>query len=528
MYKVVIADDEKIIQEGLTESIDWEELGFQIVGCFSDGMDVIEYLDTMPVDVVITDIVMNRIDGIEIAKYVQQMSLPCKVVFISGHNDFELARKAVKYGVMEYMLKPIQLDEVTAVLRKIKDELDRNVNDDAFRIKQEEHRSKLQLFLKEQFIDSLTLGAFDERKEIEERIRFLLPACCAELSPCMLLDAHITDIEETVEREWDSSLELLYEELYRFVDEDKDSGLLHILYKDMDKLRFFTILPNHCDSLEDAQKACEEYAGQLSTKLGECMKTHVSVSIKRIFRNIFKLAELRELLVGNTDFYDKDILLQEQKKLIISNILLGNFSVSQKVMSGMVKSLALEDLRYCRNVVVDIFACINEALRENNPQLYRTVRPYIDYHIIVNLQSFTDIERYCARLFDRMKDRERRKDQFDSGALVNHVKEYVRSHIFEDILLDDIAEEVFFSVSHLRRVFKKETGETFLQYVIRKKMEKAVELLHDPKYRIYQISDMLGYKSSRYFSKLFYNNIGCFPREYRNDVLHMREVPDEE
>ncbi len=529
MYKVVIADDEKIIQEGLTESIDWEELGFEIVGCFSDGTDVIEYLDTMPVDVVITDIMMNRADGIEVAKYVQERSLLCKVVFISGHSDFELARKAVKYGVMEYMLKPIQLEEVTTVLHRIKDELDRNANDDAFRSKQEEHRARLQLFLKEQFINNLTLGAFDNRKEIEERMQFLLPACRAELAPCMLLDAQIADIDQTVEDQWDSSLELFYEELYRFVDEDKDQGLLHILYKDKDRLRLFMILRGACESTEDAQTLCDLCAAQLSVRLSETLRTPVSLSIKRVFRNIYKVAELRELLLaGNTDFYDKDVLLQEQKRLIVSNILLGNFSVSQKVMTGMVQGLAIEDLRYCRNVVVDIFASVNEALRENDPQLYRAVRPYIDYHIIVNLQTPADIERYCVRLFGRMKDRDDRKDQFDSGALVNHMKQYVRSHIFEDIVVDDIAEEVFFSVSHLRRVFKKETGETFLQYVVRKKMEKAVELLHDPKYRIYQISDMLGYKSARYFSKLFSSNIGCFPAEYRKDVLHMREVPNEE
>ena len=529
MYKVAIADDEKIIQEGLTESIDWEELGFQVVGCFGDGADLIEYLETMPVDVVITDIMMNRTGGIEVAKYIQQESLPCKVVFISGHSDFELAHKAIKYGVFGYILKPIQLDEVTAVLQRIKNDLDKSATDDVFRSKQEQHRSKLQLFLKEQFIDSLTLGAFDNRLEIEERLHFLMPECRAELSPCMLMDVQIRDVEQTLEEQWDGSLELFYEELYRFVDEYLDTGLLHILFKDREKLRLFMILRTSCDSVEAAQDLCEVSAAQLGCSLGQCLKTQTTVSVKRVFRNIFKVAELRELLLtGNSDFYDKDILLQEQKKLIVSNILLGNFTVSQKVMLGMIKSLALEDIRYCRNVVVDIFACVNESLRENDPQLYRQVRPYIDYHIIVSLQSFAEIERYCLRLFGRMKDREGRKDQFDSGALVNHMKQYVRSHIFEDILVDDIAEEVFFSVSHLRRVFKKETGETFLQYIVRKKMEKAVELLHDPKYRIYQISDMLGYKSARYFSKLFYSNIGCFPGEYRKDVLHMREVPNEE
>ena len=86
MYKMIIADDEKIIQEGLAELIDWNEMGFEIAETFSDGAEVIEYLDTMPVDVVLTDIRMKHVGGIDVARYVQEAKIPCKVVFISGHK----------------------------------------------------------------------------------------------------------------------------------------------------------------------------------------------------------------------------------------------------------------------------------------------------------------------------------------------------------------------------------------------------------------------------------------------------------
>lgn len=528
MYNVVIADDEKIIQEGLVESIAWEQLGFQIVGCFNDGRDVIEYLDTMPVDVIITDIVMGHIDGIEVAKYVKTESLPCKVVFISGFSDFELARQAVKLGVTDYIMKPIQLDEVATTLKKIKCELDSSAYDATFREKQNEYKLRLQSILKDHFFNNLILGSLDDRKEISEKISFLLPGCDIERSSCMLLDMTIGSGSQASE-EWEGGLEQVLEKLYRFADEYHETGLVHILHKNKDRIRLFAVLKAAYSGCGDATAQCSQWAAEFSKEINMWMDAPLAVTVAQVYPNLLSVIELRDdLLAGNSEFYDKDILLQEQKKLIVTNILLGNYGLSQKVMNGIIKGLAMDDIRYCRNVVVDILSCLNDSLRESNPNMYRSIRPYIDYHIIVELQSADDIERYCTRLFGRMKNIARSKEQLDSSALVNRAKKYVRDHIFEDVLLDDIANEVFFSVSHLRRVFKKETGETFLQYVIRKKMEKAAELLHNPKYKVYQISDMLGYKSTRYFSKLFYSNIGYYPAEYRKKVLHMTEVADEE
>ena len=528
MYKVIIADDEKIIQEGLVESIAWEQLGFQIVGCFSDGRDVIEYLDTMPVDVIFTDIMMGHIGGIEVAKYVKTESLPCKVVFISGFSDFELARQAVKLGVTDYIMKPIQLDEVTTTIKKIKCELDNCAFDATFRSKQDEYRLRLQMILKDQFFDNLILGSLDDKKEISEKISFLLPGCDLERSACMLLDMTIGSVAQANDG-WDGGSEQFFEKLYRFVDEFHEAGLIHILHKNKDRVRLFAVLKAVYADWEDAVAQCDECAYRLSNEMKMWVDAPVTVAVTHAFPNLLSVIELRDdLLAGNSEFYDKDILLQEQKKLIVTNILLGNYGLSQKVMKGIIKGLAMDDIRYCRNVVVDILSSLNDSLQESNPKMYRSIRPYIDYHIIVELQTADDIERYCTRLFGRMKNIAQSKEQLDSSALVNRAKKYVREHIFEDVLLDDIANEVFFSVSHLRRVFKKETGETFLQYVIRKKMEKAAEMLHYPQYKVYQISDMLGYKSTRYFSKLFYSNIGYYPAEYRKKVLHMTEVTDEE
>ncbi|WP_312105536.1 response regulator [Lachnoclostridium sp.] len=124
MYKLVIADDEKIIRQGLKNVVDWEKIGFEIIEIFSDGQEVIEYLEYMMPDLILTDIKMNHVSGMEVAKYVFEQQLPCKVVLISGYQEFDLALQGIKYGVMDYLLKPSNVENISKTFIKIKEELD--------------------------------------------------------------------------------------------------------------------------------------------------------------------------------------------------------------------------------------------------------------------------------------------------------------------------------------------------------------------------------------------------------------------
>ena len=126
-----------------------------------------------------------------------------------------------------------------------------------------------------------------------------------------------------------------------------------------------------------------------------------------------------------------------------------------------------------------------------------------------------------------MRQYEGEADGANKQGIVDRVKKYVNDHIFEDVILEDIANDMFMTTTHLRRIIKKQTGETFLQYVTRKKMEKAAELLRDPRYKVYQVGAMLGYNTPRYFSKLFYSFYGYYPQQYRKDVLKLGDLIDE-
>ena len=125
MYKLVIADDEEYIREGLRNVVDWANLGFKLDAAFEDGLPVIEYIQNNPVDVVLTDIKMTKKSGLDIAEYIYQNNLPIKIILISGYREVDLAMSAIKYNVQEYVLKPVDIDVLTDCLNKVKHAMDK-------------------------------------------------------------------------------------------------------------------------------------------------------------------------------------------------------------------------------------------------------------------------------------------------------------------------------------------------------------------------------------------------------------------
>jgi YesN/AraC family two-component response regulator len=126
-YKLLIADDERIIREGLA-SFSWDNLGFEVVHTAADGEEAISFLQQGVVDVILTDIKMPVMDGLDICRYISKNKLDCKVIILTGHKDFDYARTAISTGVFDYLLKPVDLDEIDRVFTLLKIRLDERLN----------------------------------------------------------------------------------------------------------------------------------------------------------------------------------------------------------------------------------------------------------------------------------------------------------------------------------------------------------------------------------------------------------------
>ena len=173
MYSLIIADDEKIMRNSLSDIIKWDELGFAIKYTFTDGVQVLEYLKDNPVDALLVDIQMIKVSGLEVAEFIHKNSLPTKVVLLTGHRDFEYARQAVEYKVEHYLLKPVSLPEIKRVFSLLRQKLDETAKRNRSIEERQDSYERLINYEKEQFIADLAAAAFADREQINSRLELI-------------------------------------------------------------------------------------------------------------------------------------------------------------------------------------------------------------------------------------------------------------------------------------------------------------------------------------------------------------------
>lgn len=167
MYKLIIIDDEERIRRGMCNSINWGDLGFNLAADFEDGKEAIEYLKCNQVDVVLTDIKMAEVSGLEVAKYVFENAESTKVVIMSGYREFDYAKKAIEYNVLQYLLKPVDIEETCKTFAGIKGKLDA---ESSVRIRNERdsHEAGERLpVLKKQFLYNVFMGIIKSSDVLE-------------------------------------------------------------------------------------------------------------------------------------------------------------------------------------------------------------------------------------------------------------------------------------------------------------------------------------------------------------------------
>ena len=522
MYKIVIADDEKIIRLGLKNVVNWNELGFEVSELFSDGQEVIEYLDYAMPDVSLSDVKMHHVSGLDVAKYVFENQLPCKVVLVSGYREFELAVQGIKYGAEDYLLKPTSVDAIETTFSKIRKELDVRQSEQANRERMEEAIP----ILEERFFADLVMGVVDSDEYIKSCMSILYPDIQAEEAGCFLADIYIDGYEEFMEHTWQYSYDQLETNLKNFFRIYKEEYSFHLVYKMNHLLEVVGIYAGK-ESGFDPEMA-RQGMERLIREMEQNFRFQSHFTIRRLYRSIFEIIRPKEGSRNRgQDQAAQEERLQEQKMLVMSNITMGNIVTAQKLFHNILEELTSLPAAERNNKVIDILSTMNAVIKEINEQLSRALQPYFNYTAVLAMRHSEEVRVYCDRIFDRIRMAEDKKEYYDTDSLVNKAKIFIQDNIYKDISQEETAAQLYICPSYLSRLFRKQTGESFTQYVTRTKMEKAVELLKDPRYKTYQVSEMLGYKTPRYFARLFRAQMGMNPSEYRGKVLHVGGEFDE-
>ena len=505
MYKLIIADDEKNIREGLKNIIPWQELGFEVAAVFDDGAGVLTHIEMNHVDVILTDIKMKNISGIDIAKHVNTMESRPIILFLSGYKEFDLAYQAMQNNVYSYILKPAKNSEIVELFKKLKEKLDsENISDEVGN------------FGREQIVLDILTGSFTDESDMIKQLKTAgVPV--SEDSSFTFITFKIKDYNFFTENVWKSGKDHLYIAIKNFLSNTPNSIEFIPLYRIGDIIPIFGVISGSTIGKEEIKAILDDIIEQIESE----MKAVIAATIRSVYKNV------REL-VTEKPFFDVfkgagSMVTTEYATEICNLLLLEVYKKNteeqiQTILDGIKENIkAANDMEWSKLLLISI---CNELVLKMQATNKEFALPLLEISIkeIRAAKDFTELDTANDNLFGKLVEMISSDKLTSPEMIVNQIKLYIEDNFEKDITLQDIAENVYLSTAYISRLFKRHAGETVSDYIIKVRMEYAMVLLKQKKLKIYEVCYKVGYKSKKYFNITFKKYTGKSPTDYRENL----------
>ena len=512
-FSIILADDEPNILYGMQKGINWEELGFTVAGTAQNGKEVLEMVDELHPDLVISDIKMPFMDGLELAKTIHENYMNTKVILFSGWDDFEYARLAISYGVSEYIMKPIDYDEMKKLLINMHQTLEEEYNEKLNWTRLEYAYLKSLPLLRQQFFTQLVLGKMDQ-EECTQQIKNLgLELDNKEY--CMIA----VKIQKVDHKDVFSTLsikETLKETL------DKISTVYEFGIGDKE---LFLLASDKKQEIEKITRTIQEasimitriFDAHISCGISDCIKEIEEMPV--IYTQALDALEYNLVVPDESYTYYNDLMLQEEVEPIGKIITYCEEEELKKQVEKLLELLhkAHYNLNEYQMVIMEI--------------AFLFARLYKKYHIssqgefegskkmavtILSLTTGEELDHWLLDYCQLIRILVQKKRIDNNVILVDNAKKIVQENFSDsDLSVESVCEALHVSTSHFSKIFKQETGGTFMNYMIGLRMEEAKKLLLQTNYKSLVIGEMVGYPEPNYFSYVFKKNCGISPAKYR-------------
>lgn len=536
MYKLIVVDDKRDLTEGIIQMGKWSEIGFEVAGKAYNGMDAFELIQKVIPDVVITDIRMPMMDGIELTSLIKQHYPQTKVIILSGYDDFTYAQQAVKLGAEEYLLKPARIDMIQeAVLRaKEKLEIEKKKKEEQVLLQQKLLQS-LPL-LKDEYFRYLVSSPVElSLEEVKKRFDFLEIAL--DIHHFVVLIIELDNFRELAEHN-----NIKEVELYKFGVANIAHELVSQEFK-CEVLRYqqnrLVILANYLSvvPINENKAKLFEISEKIRTSIEQYLDITVTVAIGGLYPNIndvyfsFKDAEealAHKLYLGNNCVITADDVNVKKEVMFRYPVHLENELISvikvgavdqidqylEQYLNGVLHQKHMSP-DFFRKIVRELIVMLSRMALELDEEENEKVGQPIDYiGEFEKYKTVDEIKQWLKEVLTGIAQtvHNQRKSQLERDIV--KAKEYILSHYNEQITLQKVAEYVCISPTYFSAVFKEMVGETFIEFLIGVRIEKAKELLLAGQYKVYEVANMVGYSDRRYFSEVFKKHTGINPGEY--------------
>lgn len=529
-YKVILVDDEEEVIDVMEAKIRWNELGFEVVGSATNGVKALELIEKLQPDVVLTDIKMPYMDGLELARRVRADYPNIYIMLCTGFDEFEYAKEAVHLEIKEYMLKPINAVELSECLTRLKDTLDKEREEKLNVKKLEDYFQEALPALKSNFLISLIEGRVSE----EDYKRFLTAYqvdmkgplfCCVvfhtsanhvpEGMDSLLLSMSVDrEIKQRLTEKWKCQEFIYLGNTVLVLEVDTEENLVQITdecdrfcrwaYRIMGAVVTAGV-GTTCEGLYDISTSYEGareavsyrvlYGTKRAINIGEIVPKESKIQTQQEEARMQEL--FRAIHVGDEEEIEK-AARKEIEKLHKNAKTIGQYNLAtMEIVSGYFK--------FCSNNSLDF----NE-MSGNVPNLYQKV----------SQMDESALTSWIIGMSLKISEQLKNARNSTSRRLVTEAQNIVRERYMEsEITLDDVCSALGVSNSYFSSIFKKEMGKSFISYLTDYRMDIAAEMMLNTTEKSYIIAEKVGYLDANYFSYVFKKRFGMSPSKYRNEHL---------
>ncbi|AGF58622.1 two-component system response regulator YesN [Clostridium saccharoperbutylacetonicum] len=524
--RILIVDDEENTRNLIRRCIDWDEIGIEIAGEASSGQEALDMLEKINIDIVITDIRMQFMDGLEFSKRTIKRFPYIKIIVLTAYEEFEYAQEGIKIGISDFLLKPIKRAKLKESVSSLKSKIETERMSRAEYIKLKERLSENFLYLKEKFLNDLIQRSYSSENIIDKILYFSVESITKYIQVALIGISHI-DNEEFKSEEDSVLLDLACAEIVKKYFQDYED--VHVIIDNSRKIVILNSNPK-IDIIFSCEKIKELLINRLncyvSVGIGNAYKD--LKNIKKSYREAFEALNYKVVYGKNQVICFNDISIDnhgldvkneetnelgfyikagiDEKSRAIIDKIFKDIDTTKNYNIGQVRVLSI-------NIVTMVFNSITELGLDYEQMLENKDFPY---NSILKIDKITEMREYLIWFILNAT-------KFIKGARAKKVNkvfveiaEYIKKNISDpELSLSSIANKFYLNPSYLSRVFKQEIGYSFIEYLTKIRIEKAIELLKETDLRNYEVCEKIGVPDPNYFGKCFKKYTGISVSDFK-------------
>lgn len=527
LYKLALVDDEEDVRVSIAKKVDWNALGFELVGSVSNGEEALELAEQTHLDVVMTDIKMPFMDGLTLCAKLKENYKNTKVVLYSGFDDFELAREAVHLEAEEYLLKPIGAKDLENVFGKVKENLDREFDERRNMENLYDFYQKNLPMMREHLLTGMLEGRLSE-EQAKSMIKSYEMDFVAPYYAVAVLRPEVHGGKDVL------AGQMIYFSLLNLAKEYLEKNIKSYTFMYIDSIVSIARL-EQAEAIQDFVYHMDQVC-----KMGaRLLDVNVVAGVGLPYASLNKIAASYEdakealeyrIVIGSEAqvIYLNDV--EPKTKTEVLPELEGLGAIIHSMKFGGKEEVAVVIAEYAKELkegMVSVQQC-QLAFMETMTELLKLMRnyqldvtdvfeegfdPYEEIHKFRSIDEFASwLQDTCNKI--RRMIRQERNDT--TKTMTEKAKQYIEEHYSQsDLSVEDLCSHLNVSATYFSTMFKKAVGMSFVSYLTQVRLEHAVDLLNNTEDKSYIIAEKVGYTEPNYFSYVFKKKYGISPSKYR-------------